>query len=80
MAHRYSAKVRGGVIVPDDDVVLPEGARVVFVVNDTDADDSFELTPEQEAELDLALAEADREEGVPAAEFLASLQREHGAR
>lgn len=62
----FSATVKGGVIVADD-IDLPEGATVTVVLdegaaNDDQADD---LTPEQLAELDAAIAEADRGEGVP---------------
>jgi hypothetical protein len=61
----FSAKVKGGVIVADD-VDLPEGATVTVVFDeDTANDNADEVTPEQLAELDEAIAEADRGEGIP---------------
>jgi uncharacterized lipoprotein YbaY len=61
----FSAKVKGGVIVAED-VDLPEGATVTVVLDeDTANDNADEVTPEQLAELDEAIAEADRGEGIP---------------
>ncbi len=42
-----------------------------------DDDGVFDLTPEQEAELLLSIAEADRGDTVPAEEVLAKLARRH---
>jgi hypothetical protein len=62
----FSAKVKGGIIVADDDVDLPEGATVTVVLDeDTVNDNADEVTPEQLAELNEAIAEADRGEGIP---------------
>jgi hypothetical protein len=58
----FSAKVKGRVIVAGD-VDLPEGATVTIMVDDPE-DDYAELTADEEAELDAALAEADRGEGI----------------
>jgi hypothetical protein len=64
----FSAKVRGGAIVADAEVVLPEGSTVTIVV---DADErSFDLSAEDEAELTSRMDEVDRGEVVPAAELL----------
>jgi hypothetical protein len=61
----FSAKVKGGIIVADD-VDLPEGATVTVVLDeDTVNDNADEVTPEQLAELNEAIAEADRGEGIP---------------
>ena len=60
----FSAKVKGGVIVADD-VDLPEGATVTIVLDDDPANDDGDVTPEQLAELDEAIAQADRGEGTP---------------
>ena len=61
----FSAKVKGGVIVAED-VDLPEGATVTVVLDeDTANDNADEVTAEQLAELDEAIAEADRGEGIP---------------
>lgn len=57
----FSAKVMGGVI---EDVDLPEGATVTVVVDDPE-DDYDELTAKEEAELEAAIASADRGEGAP---------------
>jgi hypothetical protein len=70
----YSAKVKNGQIVIDDrDAVLPEGAEVTVFVGRDEAHD-FEPTPEQIAELEAALVDADAgEEGIPWEEFRATL-------
>jgi hypothetical protein len=60
----FSAKVQGGVIVAQD-VALPEGATVIVVLEDDTANDNVEATAEQLVELDEAIAEADRGEGIP---------------
>jgi hypothetical protein len=60
----FSAKVQGGVIVAKD-VELPEGATVTVVIDEDTANDNVDVTPEQLAELDEAIAEADRGEGIP---------------
>lgn len=65
MSTVFSAKVKGGVIVAED-INLPEGATVTVVLDEDAAnDDAAEVTPDQLAELDEAIAEADRSEGVP---------------
>lgn len=61
----FSAKVRDGVIVAED-IDLPEGATVTVVLDeDTVNDNADEVTAEQLDELDEAIAEADRGEGIP---------------
>ena len=61
----FSAKVKGGVIVAED-IDLPEGATVTVVLDeDTANDNADDVTPEQLAELDEAIAEADRGESIP---------------
>ena len=71
----FSAKVKGGVLVAED-VDLPEGATVTVVVDNPD-DDYAELTAEEEAELEAAIAEADRDEGVPWEIVRVQLRRKH---
>ncbi|HVG87232.1 MAG TPA: hypothetical protein VM820_22105 [Vicinamibacterales bacterium] len=71
----FSAKVKDGVIVVDD-LDLPEGATVTVFVEDP-ADDYAELTPEEEAELEASIAEADRGEGVDWQVLRAELRRGH---
>jgi hypothetical protein len=68
----FSAKVRGGSLVTEKAVDLPEGATVTVVADD---EDGFDVSPAQEAELIEAMNEADRGELVPAAELLARLRR-----
>jgi hypothetical protein len=69
-----TGKVVGGKVVLEG-VSLEEGTSVTVLVKD---EDGFELTPEQEAELLLSIAEAERGETVSAEEVLAKLARRHG--
>lgn len=65
MSTMFSAKVKDGVIVAED-IDLPEGATVTVVLDeDTATDDAGEVTAEQLDELDEAITEADRGEGIP---------------
>lgn len=57
-------------------VSLEESASVTVLANDDDG--SFELTPEQERELLLSIAESDRGETVSAEEVPTKLARRHG--
>jgi hypothetical protein len=69
----FSARVTGGVIVPDDGVTLPEGT-VVTVIVDLGAD-APEFTPEQEAELAESIREAEAGHVITAQELLERLRR-----
>jgi hypothetical protein len=71
MSRVYSARVRGGVVVPDG-VTLPDGASVTIAVND-EREAEVELSPAELAELEEAIAEADRSESVSSAVILAEL-------
>lgn len=73
MSRLYSARVRGGVVVPDG-VTLPDGAAVTIAVNDEKEAD-VELTAAEMAELDEAITEADRSESVSSAVVIAELDR-----
>lgn len=64
--------VVGGKVVVDGDP-LPEGATVAILSRE--ADESFEVPPELEAELLESIAEADRGETVSADELLRRLRR-----
>jgi hypothetical protein len=66
-----TGKVVGGKIVLEG-VSFREGTTVTVLVRDNDGGD---LTAEQEAELLLSIAEADRGETVPAEIVLAKLAR-----
>jgi len=66
-----TGKVVDGKIVVDGDP-LPEGITVAIYYED-EADD-FRLSPEQLAQLDEAIAQADRGEGIPAEVVLSELQ------
>lgn len=63
--------VNGKVVVEGLD--LPEGTAVVVLTRDSEP--AVKLSPEEEAELLQALDEADVEEGIPAEELFARLQR-----
>jgi len=78
MTSVFSAKVKGGVIVADD-VDLPEGTTVTVTVDDQDdpEDDYAELTAEEAAELEAAIAAAERGEGVPWETVRDELRRSH---
>lgn len=73
MSRVYSARVRGGVVVPDG-VTLPDGTTVTIAVND-EREGDVELTPAELAELDDAIADADHSESVSSAVVLAELDR-----
>jgi hypothetical protein len=69
----FSGRVRGGAIVPEDGVTLPEGSRVTVIA---DADEkAFEVTPEEERELLEAIAGVERGETVSAEDLLERLRR-----
>lgn len=67
--------VVGGKVVLEG-VTLEEGASVTVLARDDEG--AFTLTPEEEAELLLSIAEADRGDTVSAKEVLAKLARRHG--
>jgi hypothetical protein len=69
----FSARVRGGAIVPEEGVTLPEGAQVTVIADDDTH--AFDVSPEEESELLEAIAEAERGETVRAAELLERLRR-----
>jgi hypothetical protein len=69
----FSARVRGGAIIPEDDVTLAEGAKVTVVADDDGA--TFEITPEEERELLDAIAGVERGETVRAEDLLERLRR-----
>lgn len=67
-----SGKVIGGKVVVEGDA-LSEGATVTVLTRDDD--ETFEVSPEQEAALLAAIAEADRGDFVSSDQLLASLRR-----
>jgi hypothetical protein len=69
----FSARVRGGAIVPEEGVTLPEGAQVTVIADDDTQ--AFEVSPEEESELLEAIAAAERGETVRAADLLERLRR-----
>jgi len=69
----FPARVRGGAIVPEDGVTLPEGAQVTVIADDEG--DTLEVSQEEERELLAAIAEAERGETVRAADLLERLRR-----
>jgi hypothetical protein len=70
-----TGKVVGGKVVLEG-ATFEDGASVTVLARD--GEDGVTLTPEEEAELLLAIAEADRGETVSAEEVLAKLARRHG--
>ena len=69
----FSARVRGGNIVPEDGVTLPEGATVTVIADDDRQ--PFEVTPKEESELLEAIAAVERGETVRAEDLLERLRR-----
>jgi hypothetical protein len=70
-----TGKVVGGKVVIED-MTFEEGSSVTVLAKDDEG--GVTLTSEEEAELLLAIAEADRGETVSAEEVLARLARRHG--
>jgi hypothetical protein len=70
-----TGKVVGGKVVLEG-ATFEEGAYVTVMARDKEG--TVALTPEEEAELLLAIAEADRGEMVSAEEVLAKLAHRHG--
>ena len=70
-----TGKVIGGKVVIDG-APLEEGVSVTVLARD--AENGFTLSPEEEAELLLSIAEADRGETISAEEVLQKLARRHG--
>ena len=68
----FSAQVICGEIVPDDDVELPDGARLTVSTNDLAKDD--EMSGSEEAEWLEKMAEAALDEAVDAEERLSRLK------
>jgi hypothetical protein len=70
-----TGKVVGGKVVVDG-APLAEGTSVTVLARDEEK--GFTLTPEEEAELLLSIAEADHGETIPAEEVLKRLARRRG--
>jgi hypothetical protein len=68
-----TGKVVAGKVVVEGEP-LPEGSTVTVL--SSESEESFEATPEQEAELLAAIAEADRGDSIPAGELLQDLRSE----
>ncbi|MGQ0835331.1 MAG: hypothetical protein ACT4O5_10505 [Gammaproteobacteria bacterium] len=66
-----SGRVRNGRIDVEGEP-LPEGASVMIL--SIEGDETFELSPDEEAALDAALAEASRGEFVDASEVLKEIR------
>ncbi|MDA1107592.1 MAG: hypothetical protein O2845_04275 [Proteobacteria bacterium] len=62
--------INGRVVV--EGIAFDEGAVVTILARDDD--ETFDLSPEQEAELLMAIAEAERSEVVPADQLLKNLR------
>ena len=70
-----TGKVVGGKVVVDG-ASLEEGASVTVLSRDDE--NGFTLSPDEEAEILLSIAEADRGETISAEELLAKLARRRG--
>ena len=70
-----TGKVVGGKVVVDG-APLEEGASVTVLARDSES--GFMLSPEEEAELLLSIAEADRGESIAGDEVLERLARPRG--
>jgi len=75
MSMMFTATVKDGRLVVDPIIDLPEGATVTVLVDDDADGDDLELPSEEEAELDDAIAEADRDGWIPAEQVIAELRR-----
>jgi hypothetical protein len=69
----FTAIVRGGAIVPEAGVALPEGATVTVIADGET--DSFETTAEEERHLLDAIAGVELGEVVRAADLVERLRR-----
>ena len=69
----FTALVRGGAIVPDDGVELPEGTRVTVVASEPERE--VELNATEEEELLESTREAERGDVVTAEDLLRRLAR-----
>ena len=69
----FSARVRGGAIIPEDGVTLPEGSKVTVIGDGGER--TVEATPEEESELLEAIAGVERGETVSAEDVLERLRR-----
>lgn len=69
----FSARVRGGNIVPEEGVSLPEGTKVTVIADDDQK--TFSTTADEERELLDAIAEVERGETVRAEDLLERLRR-----
>ncbi len=67
-----TGKVHGGTIKVDAKG-LPEGATVTVLA--PEGDETFELSPDEEAKLLAAIAEADRRETASASQVLQQIRR-----
>ena len=66
-----TGKVVGGKVVVEGDP-LPEGAVVTILARE--ADETFEVPPELEADLSVSILEADRGDAIPSEQVLERLR------
>jgi hypothetical protein len=69
----FTGRVRDGVIPLEGDVTLPEGTTVTVIAGD--AGQPFDLTEEDEAELEQSIREVEAGHVITAAELLERLRR-----
>lgn len=71
--HSVSARIIDGRAVSEE-LPLPEGKQVTIWVPDDEEEERIYLTPEEEAELDAAIEDADRSKGISGEEMLRRLR------
>jgi len=71
--YSVSARIINGRAVSEE-LPLPEGKQVTIWVPDEEEEEGVVLTPEEEAELDAALEEADHSVGISGEEMLRQLR------
>ena len=71
--HSVSARIIDGRAVSEE-LPLPEGKQVTIWVPDDEDEEGIYLTPEEEAELDAAIEDADRSPGISGEEMLRRLR------
>jgi len=71
--YSVSARIINGRAVSEE-LPLPEGKQVTIWVPDEEDEEGIVLTPEEEAELDAAIEEADRTVGISGEEMLRQLR------
>ena len=73
-----TGRVRGGRLIVDEPIDLPDGSEVALAVIDDGDDLDDEDRARLHAAIDRGRAQLDRGEGIPASEVIAALRAKHG--